>query len=157
MGAGAFSWTDEAVTIATDLWPHETAEFIASLLGCTRNTVIGKMHRLGAEKQRTVAKPGRAPRAAKPRAPARPKTVCVRAPVKEAPVAPLPEAVEIEAIEATPSEPVTFANLRSHHCRWVLDRADGLDTLFCGDAAVGTHAWCAHHLGVVYPSLANRS
>src|SRR5574340_1795179 len=84
MGAGAFSWTDEAVTIATDLWPHETAEFIASLLGCTRNTVIGKMHRLGAEKQRTVAKPGRAPRAAKPRAPARPKTVCVRAPVKEA-------------------------------------------------------------------------
>ena len=40
-------WTDDAVTALTELRHNNTATEIATALGCTRNAVLGKAHRLG--------------------------------------------------------------------------------------------------------------
>jgi hypothetical protein len=46
MDVARFGWTDVAVKRAVDMWnAGKAASEIASVLGTTRNSVIGKMHR----------------------------------------------------------------------------------------------------------------
>lgn len=56
-----FEWTPEKVALLTQLWNTGlSAAEIGLKLGCNKNTVIGKAHRLGLKKRRPINAPGNA-------------------------------------------------------------------------------------------------
>jgi hypothetical protein len=104
-----------------------TAASIADVLQTSRNSVIGKVHRLGLS--RDGAQQSTEP---KPKA-------------KSNPI-PLHRIRKKAAAVVRPGGPVPFLKLRWFHCRAVLDRRgkDGL-AMVCGEAKVDGSPWCAKH------------
>ncbi len=60
MTDAAFTWTEERVELLKQLWTdgRSASQIAAEIGGCSRNAVIGKIHRLGLSGR---AKPGPAP------------------------------------------------------------------------------------------------
>ena len=112
-------WNKERVNILTANWTTQSAAEIALELGTTRNTVIGKAHRLKLAPKR---RRGRLPRARKPR---------TRTTPRSRPTGPL---VAPEPIPApSPIEGgVHILSLEGHHCRAIVGSgSDGL-AVYCG-------------------------
>ena len=109
----AVAWTlSEIETLTRDWLAGLSATLIGAKLKRTRNSVCGKVHRLGlrlgtTQRVRTQAEP------------AKPK------PAEKKPVVKKPDA-------PSPSKPVRLFNLRRHHCRALLDTSDDRDPLYCG-------------------------
>ena len=151
----SFEWTDKNVKTLTQLWADgASGSEIAYLLGrgCTRNAVIGKIHRLrlpkrsgpDAESHRLFSKLHRKRQL---------KTVAQRyglgqaghiAPqaAKRAVRVPLPPP------EAPTASAVKFEDLSSEHCRFPYDTPNG--RVFCGCEKVPGSSWCASHRARVY-------
>jgi hypothetical protein len=102
-----------------------TAASIADVLHTSRNSIIGKVHRLGLNRDG-----GQQACASKPKA--KSNIVRLRRARKKAVV--------------VQGGPVPFLKLRWFHCRAVLDQRgkDGL-AMFCGEKKVDGTPWCATH------------
>ncbi|MCC3246701.1 GcrA family cell cycle regulator [Methylocystis sp. WRRC1] len=132
-------WTEKEIEIVRDMWgTAASAAEIGKLLGRTKNSVIGRAHRMGLA---NAAKPQHAP-ITKPPRPAK-----ARKP-KERELS-VPEIIPppIDHIEIP--EGVSFADLRANGCRWVIGNPE--DLTCCGaPASHAGSAWCSHHRALVY-------
>lgn len=161
-------WNEASVATMHKLWLDGlSAREIAAALGsgCTRNAVIGKLHRTklfsrDAPKMNPV-RPG------KPAPARRPETRIVRTypKAKPAPPARPVPAPEIAAADPPPkidpnaplpkSRPVVLFDLKPHHCRWPLGDPKIETFRFCGAPRDGEHVYCAaHRLAALRPKEA---
>ncbi len=127
-------WTDERVAILTRMWKAgEPASAIAAYLrGVSRSAVLGKIKRLGLEREASA--PAR-PAGAEPAPP----------PIAPAPPRPVPKPAARKASRPRP-------------CRW--PEGDPRDPAFrfCGEAAREGSPYCAaHHARAYQPMPARRS
>lgn len=153
-----FSWTpDNVVRLRAMVDEGGTAQAIADVLGCARNAVIGKVHRLGlalargggehekpAEKQkrdRTLIVKPPAPKVAKPKPAPAPKPSPKPLPVVIAPpVDPTPKRWPKPA----GPEAVSIEGLTSQTCRMPLWGDEHRIGLFCGKLVSREgSSWCA--------------
>lgn len=148
-------WTDERTEILRGLWKRglSCSEIARALgAGCTRNAVIGKVHRMKL--------PGRKPGA--PRSPRPPRTRIPKAtrkamkvkPERKVTIAPpkllapvKPVAFTAEAWQPLPgSRPVTLEHATG--CRWCVSDPfgpPGIPSLFCNEPVVEGMSWCREH------------
>ncbi|UEM11926.1 GcrA family cell cycle regulator [Bradyrhizobium barranii] len=119
-------WDDpNSEQVLRTMWTQgASAALIADALQTSRNSVIGKVHRLG------LSRTQRKPKLAKQ--PTRSNVV----PMRRKTARPIKR----------PGEPVPFLKAKWFHCRAVLDQRgkDGL-VLFCGETKVFGSPWCAKH------------
>lgn len=161
--AGASGWTDERVALLTKLWAEglSASQCAGRLGGCSRNSVIGKVTRLGLPGR---AKPSQPARVAVPQAP-RLVADAGDHPWRQrtAPVLKLAGngAVFVEA-DARPAREAptnradgrglrTVMTIAAHgECRWPIGDPSGPDFTFCGHHADG--AYCGKHAARAYVS-----
>jgi hypothetical protein len=165
-----FVWTPAREEELARLWRDgEDASAIAALWGITRNTVLGKVHRLrkrpGGEERfqrragRRIVGPGRLvikvlaspkPKKRKPRyvpVPKQKPVVTHAAKHKEAKRAKAGQNDFARQKTAKSAGPLTLLDLAPSSCRWILGDVKGPATLFCGrpkDAERGG-SYCAEH------------
>ena len=138
-------WNEDRVNILTTNWPTRSGADIAQELGTTRNTVIGKAHRL-----KLAPKPRR--KAAAPRKPRRRPTTHA-----------LPAAVSVPPEPILPPQPVeggvAIMDLQEHHCRAIVGSGDDGLARYCGAPKAGklqaragrfVSAYCGDHSAKFY-------
>ena len=162
MTDAAITWTEERVELLKRLWAdgRSASQIAAEIGGCSRNAVIGKVHRLGLSGR---AKPG--PTAEpKPRKLERPAAATVPEPADAAP-APAPSRPTLELVADTgaardlavpPSERVTIMELRDSMCRWPMGDPTAADFRFCGCRSIPGLPYCTGHAQVAYQPVADR-
>ena len=135
-------WTPALVEKLTDLWASGMpCSAIGEELGCTRNAVIGKAHRMGLQ-SRSVP-PKKSPR---PRVKTEP-IVRVRKPTPPKPILPEVTTMQPEPIAEPVREGVSFAELGHVQCKFPSESAP---FSFCGDTRVPGYPYCATHCRVCY-------
>lgn len=151
-------WTIERLDTLKQLWSTgHLASVIAGRLGSefTRNSVLGKVHRLGLEARRDDPAPRHQTRSAAiesaPRRPSRPAALAKLPKLRERPPVPV---VPVEVIEPPTGEGVTIHALDAEMrlCRWIV-QSDPLGRggdLYCGTRNVVGHSWCAWHKSLAY-------
>ena len=150
-------WTDERVDALKTLWAQglSASQIAGRLGGCTRNAVIGKVHRLDLPGRRATSRI-RSPRArarAAARRPSPPRRPLLRPPAASGPpkmacdgYVPRPELVQVP-----PAERIQLSQLGEHTCRWPLgDPVTDKDFGFCGRPAVRGRPYCAPHGAMGY-------
>lgn len=149
------SWTDERVTLLTQLWGNgKSASEIAEIIGnVTRNAVIGKAHRLGlsgrpspikkiAPSQATAVKVERRPAAAKRRE--------VKAPKPEAPKSARVVMHPKAQIDDAPAGGATILDLTERMCRWPIGDPRETSFRFCGRTRKEGMPYCTEHAAKAY-------
>lgn len=135
-------WTSEKVEILKSEWAAGTnVRAIADMLGGSRNTIIGKAHRLALPMHAGSLFHPAAPRkkaAAKPKAARRLpiRRVKVSTP-QSAPLPPPPPAGAPDPLR------IPFADLEWRHCRYSVSAKP--PHFFCGHARRGKSAFCPFH------------
>src|SRR5215475_86814 len=126
-------WDQEAESVLRELWEQGVSSgLIAKEFGCTRNAVIGKVHRLDL--------PTRQPKMMVHSENPLPEVRRIRKPVyMKLPLPPEPP-VEPPSIGG-----VSLMDLEPHHCRFIVGSSnDGL-ALYCGHQKVWGTSYCGHH------------
>jgi GcrA cell cycle regulator len=149
------TWTTERVEqLRGFVTAGLTCSQIANEIGVTRNSVIGKIHRLGLS---TGGRPGRRPAALAQRmgtAPAqvrRPQTRIGRifSAIAAAPnVVPFPATIEVPGGES--GQRCSLLELAGGRCRWPLGDPGKADFGFCGHDAIAGFSYCAGHARLAY-------
>jgi len=117
-------WTDQRIAFLKENWATLSAADIGAIMGTTRNSIIGKVHRLGLKGK----KPVRSAIAERPRS--RAAREAKRA-LLEAELPP-PNRANVIVYEAIPGG-ISLMELESHHCRAVLQNGSGSQRArFCG-------------------------
>jgi GcrA cell cycle regulator len=153
------SWNDERIKWLTMLWRDHgwAAGEIATVLGCSRSAVLGKVARLKLTRNLATgaARPGRVCRGAPARESSPTKPVAVRA----VPIAVLGPAPVIPAGEPPPvqNQRYSLVDLGPEQCRWVLGRPFDPPVLFCGDPAIPGKPYCPWHCQIAYVPLLRAS
>ena len=160
------TWTDDRVELLKKLWAEGlSASKIALQLGdASRNSVIGKVHRLGlagrvktstaaAPRQRKPREAGGMVRMARPAA-VRGNTALAAVPVYEEEVAPAPRAV-VENIVPI-GQRCNILELGTGRCRWPVGDPGAPDFFFCGGKTLGISPYCGYHARIAYHPPADR-
>ena len=129
------NWTDTEDKILIENRPNMSAAKLADLIGCTRNAVIGRSHRLGLEKLTSspVTVLGR------------PRSVNGERKVRKPP----PFHVVETALPVTPLN-IPFIELAPHHCREIVGYGDFNLSLSCGHPVIEGKSWCIWHASMNY-------
>lgn len=150
----AVGWTVERVELLTKLWADGLSclQIAKELGGVSRNSVIGKVHRLrlpGRGKAATlrdcaISNRSRAGLLAssKPRYIIAGSGVVLEKPPGHAPRAIVPQIDE-------PPGACTLLTLTEHHCKWPVGDPNSDDFTFCG-AKRERGSYCNHHAGRAY-------
>ncbi|KND49339.1 MAG: GcrA cell cycle regulator [Parcubacteria bacterium C7867-008] len=143
-------WTDERVELLKKLWQDglSASQIAKQLGGVTRNSVIGKVHRLGLSGRATPSKPQRtvfkAPR------PTRPVTAKPSAPRRIAePVAAAPARTPLYCVDESPGT-ATIITLGAHMCKWPIGDPSLDNFTFCGRRSEEGGPYCHEHSCVAY-------
>lgn len=151
-----FAWTDERVEKIRALWiDGKSALQIAAALGVTRNTVVGKLQRIGCTGRAGRPKPEglAAPAPVMPRAPRRhptpPKPARAPAPEIEIDTRPI---VEDVAIVVPMSLRVTIVDLHAAMCKWPLGDPQSDEFRYCG-SEVSCGPYCSGHRRIAYQKV----
>lgn len=134
-------WNEERTTTLKELWEQGySASQIGKELGCTRNSIIGKAHRLDLPRRDHVK-----PDPALPPLPRKPRRyshmIKMKSSVPLPPPAPAP----------SPGIGVQLIDLEARHCRFVIGSSNEGHklALYCGqDKAYGPY--CAYHARLCY-------
>jgi GcrA cell cycle regulator len=157
----AITWTEERVELLKRLWAdgRSASQIAAEIGGCSRNAVIGKVHRLGLSGR---VKPGPTGDP-KPRKVERPAGAPAPEPVAAPAPGPARPALELVAetgaareVAAPVSERVTIMELRESMCRWPMGDPTAADFRFCGCRTIPGLPYCTHHAQVAYQPVADR-
>ena len=139
-------WTDERIALLKQLHAEgKSATITANELGCTRNSVIGKWHRLGLEKRQSKIRmniPGH------PRAARKPRVFTTKR---------LPEWIEepqfFDPTEYDLNIPQdqrrTILSVGAQECRWPIDPPEG-ERFFCGGSVAQEKPYCPAHCRVAF-------
>jgi len=145
-----FKWDEAAIEKLTQMVAGKMSSGqIARELGITRNSVIGKIHRLGlilaGSTGRAAQEQGLA--VARPRR-ARPVTV---------PVLRIARAVRLPPVEPAHGDASPmFLDLRRTSCRWPVGDATGAAQRFCGATADDLRPYCPWHAAKAIDPNRNR-
>ena len=136
-----FQWDDENAALAVARWQAgDSAKQIGDRLGCSRNSVLGKVHRLGMAYRALPSAPQRsAPKPQRPKVQPRPAQPPFR------PAAPVPVFVEAPGT-------ATILTLGAFMCKWPI--GEGLDVTFCGRRVDGFGPYCTGHAARAYTTSA---
>ena len=129
-------WTANLVDTLVEL--HNLGvptSIIAETLDTSRNSVIGKLNRLGYAKPKASAQPDK-PKAQR-KAPFRPPSVSPVPYYEPAPV--VTPVVKVPDVVA-----VSFMDLKAGHCKWPVD-TPGPVQMYCGRIAQDGKPYCAEH------------
>lgn len=157
-------WTPERTNALIALWDegHSTAE-IGRRLGVTKNSVVGKVHRLRLPKRGSPihSSSGRSeapislPRApisrghANPRPTASPQSRSAPATAVAAQPQPQPIVPKVE-YEPMPTNVINLSALTSDMCSWPIGDPGTDGFRFCGRSAVTGKPYCAEHCSIAY-------
>lgn len=144
------AWTDEMVDKLRQMWTEgKTATEIAKELGVTKNSIVGKVHRLC-----LTARPS--PIKSKDEEPVEkvevekeiPEEVEENVEVVAEPV----ESVKTEKVEKKHKSSchVKLVELDSHTCRWPLGDPRDEDFCFCGKKVRMGQTYCEEHANMAY-------
>lgn len=147
-----FPWTDRALTMLRQMWDDgAAASAIAAELGTTKNSVLGKAHRL-----RLPARANPVPRPpggwVKP--PPKPDRVGIKRPAGHAAVRDTFEALGLTIYRARvpPSAalPIPRGSIGpARTCQWTDSNRAPWE--WCGAPSLDGYSWCAAHKRVVFP------
>lgn len=180
-GSGEKFWTEERIAELRRLAGERMfARDIAAEIGTTKNSVLGKLHRLGLSKAKAL--PTRKPKISRRVRPKRNGGAAVAALKarkeqerkiantatstwgRRAVIARAIAIGELEPCEATelPPEPtrptVSLHDLQSHHCRWPIGNPGAPDFGFCGQTIRDESVpYCTHHCRIAYVPINKRS
>ncbi len=143
-------WTDEAVEELKKMWDRGmTTGQIAKALNVTKNSIIGKVHRLCLTARPSPIKKSSTPKIDK-KAPSTEKTT------KNEKNTALSVGKQFcdskEAIEVTFNEEtnISLVKLDNHTCRWPLGDPRDDDFCFCGRHVRTGQTYCDEHASVAY-------
>lgn len=147
------TWTEERVAELMRLWEAgRSASEIGRLLGVSKNSVVGKAHRMKLKARPSPIKRGVAPaiRRTAPPPMARPAVQVQPAPkqIQTRPVAPAPAQRAMGT--------VARANGKGPNCLWPIGDPGDRDFHFCGAPAVAGKPYCDEHCARAY-IVRNRS
>lgn len=158
------NWTDDRVDLLKKLWGDglSASQIATELGGISRNSVIGKVHRLGlAGRAKSPASSLPRPRKARPagtvmriaRPSVRGNTALAALPVYEPELETAPENFEnIIPI----GQRCTILELAEGRCRWPIGDPGGPDFFFCGGKTHEGVPYCCYHSRVAYQPAADR-
>lgn len=158
-----FYWTNENEFTLRKMWAvGDSGDDIRRAIGApTRNTVMGKIHRLGLCRN-AAGSEGDMEQKRKPRAKRRqPFRADTPRPLRFLPLAlPIEPAVQVQPQHtapapspATPSNPVTLLELTDQTCRWPIGDPQEADFHFCGVRPIAESPYCnGHHLIAYSPA-----
>jgi GcrA cell cycle regulator len=147
------NWSDERVEILRKLFADglSAGQIAAELGGVTRNSVIGKVHRMKLTR-----------RYHKPRGTDAALTKSARAPRKKANLkvfdgpttsfstAPIIQGDHLAHIEAPIGPRVSILELNEFTCRWPI--GDGREVTYCGALPKLKKSYCPYHYGIAHES-----
>jgi GcrA cell cycle regulator len=158
------NWTDDRVELLKKLWSDglSASQIAAELGGISRNSVIGKVHRLGLS-GRAKSPPASVPRQRKARshgtlmrigrAGVRGNTALAALQCYEQELEPEPALVEnIIPI----GQRCTILDLTESKCRWPIGDPSTSDFFFCGGKAIEGLPYCGYHSRVAYQPVTDR-
>lgn len=150
-------WTDERVELLKKLWAEGlTGSQVAKQLGgVSRNSVIGKLHRIGLAGRAQASEPRKTKTAARTVVRHQAKVfgetkVAVKSP------APVREWSEDPGIVVADEPPgmATLATLGAHMCKWPIGDPLKDDFTYCGRQAEGPY--CHQHEQIAHPPPAKK-
>lgn len=163
------AWTDEMIEELKKMW-HEglTTGEIGKRLNVSKNSIVGKVHRLGLSgrpspiKKKDEVQPAQpaekktaAPKAPKPEP--KVKEPVVKTPVAKAAEAPAKETAPIiPAPKAKPEAPhhahhkLSLTELDNHTCRWPIGDPKDENFHFCGKKVHIGQTYCDEHSAIAY-------
>lgn len=134
-------WTPERLELAIRLWTVEglSVSAIAAILGgCTRNAVIGKLHRLGLKKGMPAGVLKEAARLAKPN-----RRRGERVPLQKFHAWTPPPEPDLPIVPG----PVRFLDRRmDRQCASIIDDAVPIEARMCCGEPIKSGSYCAEHL-----------
>lgn len=144
-------WTDEAVEELKRMWDRGmTTGQIAKALNVTKNSIIGKVHRLC-----LTARPSPIKKVSAKKTPAAKKENTK--PNKEsrktsavATNAPKEEKIPAQAASFIEETNIPLVKLDNHTCRWPLGDPRDDDFCFCGKKVKTGQTYCEEHAAVAY-------
>ncbi len=149
-------WTDERITLLRQMWQDgNSASVCAKSLNCTRNAVIGKVHRLDMPKRistqfaRARAKPKKYVSGQFRKSRAKQSVVPFYGATK-----PVTRKVAMPAPLPPNCEPVRLLALFNGACHYPVGEATGERQMFCGMATGSTY--CAYHARIIYRPVEQR-
>jgi GcrA cell cycle regulator len=156
------TWTDERVARLKKLWGEglSASEIAADLGGISRNSVIGKVHRLGLS-GRAKSTAGGAPRPRKPRAhtvkiargSVRGNTALAEAHAYDLDIE--PEQSVIENVIPI-GQRCSILELTDSKCHWPIGDPSLPDFFFCGGHTVEGLPYCGYHCRIAYQPASDR-
>jgi GcrA cell cycle regulator len=158
------NWTDDRVELLKKLWADGlSASQIAAQLGdASRNSVIGKVHRLGLA-GRAKSPATAIPRQRKPRSPGammRLTRPAVRGNTALAALHAFEPELEPELRISENVVPIgqrcTILELGEGKCRWPIGDPSAPDFFFCGGKTIAGLPYCGYHSRVAYQPAADR-
>jgi GcrA cell cycle regulator len=160
----AMNWTDDRVELLKKLWSDglSASQIAAELGGISRNSVIGKVHRLGLS-GRAKNPSASVPRQRKPRSHgtlmriARPgirgNTALAQLQSYEPELEPEPELIEnIIPI----GQRCSILELNEGKCHWPIGDPSSSDFFFCGGKTIEGLPYCGYHSRIAYQPAADR-
>ena len=135
-------WTEFSVAKLRKLAEKNySAREIAQMLGpeFSRNSVIGKMHRMGLSRGLAPRLPNKEPEKAVKRTPP---------PLEIKPKISKP-VLELPTLDIDTSNVVSFMELKARMCRYPVS-GEGFETKFCGNRTSEDRSWCNDHRKIVY-------
>jgi GcrA cell cycle regulator len=158
------TWTEERVELLKKLWADglSASRIAAELGGVSRNSVIGKVHRLGLS-GRAKSASASVPRQRKPRTHqhmmrlARPG---VRGNTALAPMQAIetdlePEPAVVENIIPM-GQRCSILQLTESTCRWPIGDPSSADFFFCGGKSIEGLPYCGYHSRIAYQPVSER-
>jgi len=158
------NWTDDRVELLKKLWSDglSASQIAAELGGISRNSVIGKVHRLGLS-GRAKSPSASAPRQRKPRATGQMMRIArpgVRGNTALAPmhsyeidIEPEPELIE----NIIPmGQRCSILELTDSKCHWPIGDPSSSEFFFCGGNTIETLPYCGYHSRIAYQPAADR-
>jgi GcrA cell cycle regulator len=156
------TWTDERVELLKKLWADglSASRIAAELGGVSRNSVIGKVHRLGLS-GRAKSASASVPRQRKrvqhmmrlPRPGVRGNAVLAPMHVFETDVEPEPAVVE----NIVPmGQRCSILELNESKCRWPIGDPSAADFFFCGGKTIEELPYCGFHSRIAYQPVSER-
>jgi GcrA cell cycle regulator len=150
------TWTEERVELLKKLWAAgRSASECAELIGAdlTRNSVVGKVHRLKLVQGQKPGQPARLPRPSKRRLAPRTKKVGA--------VTPSSQVNQVDDRDSWLEEPAParrcqILELTDATCRWPVGDPGKPDFHFCGSRPYAGIPYCGVHARIAYQSPAQR-
>ncbi len=159
------AWTEEMVEQLREMWKQGlTTGEIGKRLGVSKNSIVGKVHRLGLsgrpspiKKKETAASDNAKKDPASQAKPSKSKNEKIAAAKKTEPESELIEDIVIEEkIEIVPpsypqrSDKTSLTDLDNHTCRWPIGDPKDENFHFCGKKVRIGQTYCDEHAAVAY-------